>query len=68
MTRQERIFALARQMLKTDNPRRGLSASSLDPSFIAAVIDSLPPERFADQDRDRIKLNFLLRSLGVDPP
>jgi hypothetical protein len=74
MTRQEHIAALIRQMLRSDAGAASAPAVPLrtiatpqEAAIIAAVIDRLPPEGFAGSDRNRVKLDYLLRSLGADP-
>jgi hypothetical protein len=72
MTREEKIRQLVRLMLGPATLGRSGPLSPLragghpSPAFVAAIIDALPPERFAGKDRAWVKLDYLLRNLGGD--
>jgi hypothetical protein len=73
-TRQQQIAALIRQMLVPNaaaaippaTPLRTI-ATPQEAALIAAIIDRLSPERFRGSDRARVKLDYLLRTLNLEP-
>lgn len=72
-TRQQQIAALTRQMLgpagdaaNCATPPRTIMTPQ-EAALIASVIDKLPPEFCPGSDRARMKLDYLLRELDLEP-